>query len=269
MAGDPNNMFMRIEAALTLLRMELEQVNMRLTDMERSIIKIETSRQMDTLGRPVSYSNMVSLHPSVSSADLTLSIQNPPVINETSQPLSGKWVEVEQVEPYLDILMNYVLTRHQDEIRYVARGASAYLFKNTSGIVIAALIYRYRAGCGNEILRHIAANHVVFHEHVIAKYVELLTSKNQHFYTETHTSVAKSLICRGVGHITDANHISRVLPHIRKSLSASNSHSNLIITDTHDYRRTFKPYSENEKAPLYSYIIPPGNRIRMLLGNPQ
>ena len=269
MAGDPNNMFMCVEAALTLLRMELEQVNMRLTDMERSIIKIETSRQMDTLGRPVSYSNMVSLHPSVSSADLTLSIQNPPVINETSQPLSGKWVEVEQVEPYIDILMNYVLTRHQDEIRYVARGASAYLFKNTSGIVIAALIYRYRAGCGNEILRHIAANHVVFHEHVIAKYVELLTSKNQHFYTETHTSVAKSLICRGVGHITDANHISRVLPHIRKSLSASNSHSNLIITDTHDYRRTFKPYSENEKAPLYSYIIPPGNRIRMLLGNPQ
>ncbi len=269
MADDPNNMFMRIEAALTLLRMELEQVNIRLSDMERSIIRVETSRQTDTFERPMSYSNMVSLHPSVSSADLTLSIPSLPAINDTSQPLTGEWTEVEQVEPYIDVLMNYVLTRHQDEIRHVARGASAYLFKNTSGLVIAALIYRYRAGCGNEILRHIAANHVVFHEHVIAKYVELLTLKNQHFYTETHTSVAKALMCRGVGHITDANHISRVLPHIRKSLNAPNSYSNLIITDTYDYRRTFKPYSENEKAPLYSYIIPPGNRIRMLLGNPQ
>ena len=38
-----NNMFLRIETAMTLLRMELEQVNLKLTDMERSINRFETN----------------------------------------------------------------------------------------------------------------------------------------------------------------------------------------------------------------------------------
>ncbi|AEP15060.1 hypothetical protein EhV145_00152 [Emiliania huxleyi virus 145] len=263
-----NNMFLRIETAMTLLRMELEQVNLKLTDMERSITRFETN-SANTMNRPASYASMVSLNPSASSADITLSLPTQSMPTESHLALMSEWTDVEQVEPYMEILLNYVLDRHKDEMRRVSKGASAFLCKDTHGVIIAALIYRYRAGCGNEILRHIATSHVVFHEHVILKYVELLTSTTQNFYTETHTSVAEALICRGVTHIVDVNHISRVLPHIRKTVNARNTPSNLIITNEHDYRRTFKPYSETEKAPLYSYIIPPGNRIRLLLGNPQ
>lgn len=266
-----NDMYGKLEAAFTLLRMELESVSVRLSDMEQSIQRIEintayTRSDLTPIPQSVSYASMASMHNSSSSADLVPTEVSHPVIEETSQ-LSGTWYEVELVEPYLPELMNFVLTRHQDEIRRVSRGASAFILKSVEGRNIAALIYRYRAGCGNEILRHIAANHIVFHEHVIEKYVMLLTDTVHHFYTETHTSVADSLICRGVSHISDPARICRILPHIRKTVQSASS-SSLIITHEHDYRRSFKPYSDDNKAPLYSYIIPPGNRIRMLLGRP-
>ena len=267
-----NDMYGKIETAFTLLRMELENVNARLTEMEQSIQRIEintayTRTDLTKIPSTVSYSSMASMHNSASSADLVPSEQSHPVTEE-SATINGTWHEVEQVELYLPQLMNFVLTRHKDEIQRVSRGASAFLLKSTDGRNIAALIYRYRPGCGNEILRHIAADHVVFHEHVIDKYVKLLTDPVRHFYTETHTSVADSLICRGVAHVADPTRICRVLPHIRKTVQSSSS-SNLIITNEHDYRRSFKPYGDDNKAPLYSYIIPPGNRIRMLLGRPQ
>lgn len=218
-----------LEVATALLRIEADNLDARLKDVQRCLSKIETTTIK--ISKERGFENC-SLRPRDSLS----------------------WVHVTNFEDYLHFFLHSIEEIMLAEHQKTSKRTSAYLLKDGStSEYLAALYYKNRFH-GFEILRHLYVDKQIYDDFVIPKYVDLLT--NQFFFTECHTDLAHSLIERGVAQVSRFCVIKEVFPVIKKED---------FITEKEDPKRCTRPYSASFKAPLGSYLVG-GNKIRVLLG---